>query len=98
MEVAATDLFSPKDILPEPEIIPASTRAEAKAPYLPAASLSNQLGARGTRLDFNLGARMVLPSRTEGGWRVALGDLDTDSLLFHRERGVLSSTPPGAGR
>lgn len=99
MDVAAAGLLSTKDALLEPGIIPASTRAGAKALYPPsAASLPIQLGARGTRFDFNLGARMVLPSRTEGGWRVTLGDLDTGNLLFQRKNRGPSSTPQGAGR
>ena len=34
------------------------------------------------RFDFNLGARLVLPNRTSGTWRVRLRDLDTGNTLF----------------
>lgn len=61
-------------------------RAEtAKSPYPPAAALPTQQGAHGIRFDFNHGARVVLPNRTKGSWRVKLRDLDTGNVLFESE-------------
>ena len=59
--------------------------AEKKAPYPPPASLPTQLGPQGIRFDFNHGARVILPNRTEGKWRVRLRDLDTGNILFQSE-------------
>jgi autotransporter strand-loop-strand O-heptosyltransferase len=58
---------------------------EKKAPYPPPASLPTQLGPEGIRFDFNHGARVILPNRTEGKWRVRLRDLDTGNILFQSE-------------
>src|SRR5262249_1100466 len=53
-----------------------------------------QLGPRGIRFDFNLGARVSLPGRTEGRWRMRLRDLDTGNILFESENqgAFISST------
>ncbi|HTW69149.1 MAG TPA: autotransporter strand-loop-strand O-heptosyltransferase, partial [Acetobacteraceae bacterium] len=56
-----------------------------KRPYPPPASFPTQSGPHGIRFDFNLGARVVLPNRTEGKWRVRLSDLDTGNVLFLSE-------------
>jgi autotransporter strand-loop-strand O-heptosyltransferase len=50
-----------------------------------------QLGLKGIRFDFNLGCRVLLPPRQDGGlWRVRLRDLDTGNVLFESEnRGAL---------
>ena len=58
---------------------------EKKAPYPPPAGLPTQLGPEGIRFDFNHGARVILPNRTEGKWRVRLRDLDTGNILFQSE-------------
>ena len=58
---------------------------EKKAPYPPPANLPTQLGPQGIRFDFNHGARVILPNRTEGKWRVRLRDLDTGNILFQSE-------------
>src|SRR5271163_3179738 len=58
---------------------------EKKAPYPPPANLPTQLGPEGIRFDFNHGARVILPNRTTGKWRVRLRDLDTGNILFQSE-------------
>lgn len=65
--------------------------AAAKPAYPPPASVPTQLGPEGIRFDFTFGARVLLPSRTDGGlWRVRLRDLDTGNVLFESEnRGAL---------
>jgi autotransporter strand-loop-strand O-heptosyltransferase len=63
----------------------APPEADKKAPYPPPANLPTQLGPEGIRFDFNHGARVILPNRTEGKWRVRLRDLDTGNILFQSE-------------
>ncbi len=53
-----------------------------KAAYPPAADKPTQEGEAGVRFDFNFGARVTLPQREEGEWRVILRDLDTGNVLF----------------
>jgi autotransporter strand-loop-strand O-heptosyltransferase len=50
--------------------------------YPPAAASPTQEGPSGIRFDFNLGARVVVPTLTEGSWKVCLRDLDTGNILF----------------
>src|SRR5579864_3600515 len=57
----------------------------AKKPYPPPADLPTQPGPDDIRFDFNRGARIVLPNREGGGWRVRLSDLDTGNILFENE-------------
>jgi autotransporter strand-loop-strand O-heptosyltransferase len=68
---------------------PAPGKAKADPPakpaYPPAAATPTQSAPRGVRFDFNAGARVVLPARTEGIWRVRLRDLDTGNILFETE-------------
>ncbi|MDE8342962.1 MAG: autotransporter strand-loop-strand O-heptosyltransferase [Acidocella sp.] len=59
--------------------------AAKTGPYPPPAALPTQMGPEGIRYDFNLGARVVLPNRTTGTWRVTLRDLDTGNILFMNE-------------
>ncbi len=54
-------------------------------PYPPAAVVPTQQGPGGVRFDFNLGARVLLPTLAEGAWRVTLRDLDTGNILFRSE-------------
>ena len=66
--------------------------AVAKPAYPPPARVPTQLGPEGIRFDFNLGCRVLLPSRVDGGglWRVRLRDLDSGNVLFESEnRGAL---------
>ena len=55
------------------------------APYPPPAALPTQSGPAGIRFDFNLGARLLLPAREAGTWRVVLRDLDTGNILYISE-------------
>lgn len=64
---------------------PAEAEAEKKRPYPPPAEQPTQRGPCDIRFDFNQGARIVLPARTEGKWRVQLRDLDTGNILFESE-------------
>lgn len=79
---------------------PAATSASASAaqppvknPFPPPARLPTQPGPREIRFDFNQGARILLPPRSEGKWRVQLRDLDTGNILFQNENqgGTVSS-------
>jgi autotransporter strand-loop-strand O-heptosyltransferase len=63
----------------------AEPEAEKKRPYPAPAEQPTQRGPRGIRFDFNHGARIVLPTREEGKWRVQLRDLDTGNILFQSE-------------
>jgi autotransporter strand-loop-strand O-heptosyltransferase len=66
----------------------ASSAAKAEAPkssFPPPSDEPTQLGPLGIRFDFNQGARVVLPTRTEGQWRVRLRDLDTGNILFQSD-------------
>jgi len=76
--------FAPKETNSATSV-PADPQPLSKAPYPPAAPLPTQLGPEGIRFDFNQGARVVLPNRTEGAWRVRLRDLDTGNILFQSE-------------
>jgi autotransporter strand-loop-strand O-heptosyltransferase len=64
---------------------PAASAANQKGPYPPPAGQPTQSGPAGIRFDFNNGARVVLPPRTSGQWRVCLRDLDTGNILFQSE-------------
>ena len=68
----------------EPETT-TDTAPVPKGPYPPPAGQPTQEGPRGIRFDFNLGARVVLPDRAQGKWRVRLRDLDTGNILFQSE-------------
>ena len=54
-------------------------------PYPPPAAIPTQAGPDGIRFDFNQGARIVLPPRAQGQWRVRLRDLGTGNTLFETE-------------
>jgi autotransporter strand-loop-strand O-heptosyltransferase len=56
-----------------------------KSSYLPASQRPTQIGPLGIRYDFNHGARVFLPARAEGAWRVRLRDLDTGNILFQSD-------------
>ena len=57
----------------------------SKSSFPPPAEVPTQEGPRGIRFDINHGARVVLPNRTEGAWRVRLRDLDTGNILFQSD-------------
>ena len=81
--LAATD--PPPSSASAPPPPPESDTPDKKGPYPPPANLPTQLGPQGIRFDFNQGARVVLPNRAEGKWRVRLRDLDTGNILFQSE-------------
>jgi len=53
--------------------------------YPSPAALPTQVEPQGIRFDFNQGARVVLPTRAQGKWRIRLRDLDTGNVLFESE-------------
>ena len=66
-----------------PVVVTASAASAApKSAYPPPAEQPTQEGPKGVRYDFNLGARILLPQRQEGEWRVKLSDMDTGNTLF----------------
>jgi hypothetical protein len=67
---------------------PVSVPASSSAAYGAAAEHPTQRGPDGILFDFNDGARVELPDRDSGLWRVVLSDLDTGNVLFEGE-------PPG---
>jgi autotransporter strand-loop-strand O-heptosyltransferase len=86
------------DQLPAAESGPATTAAAvvshtdrcagAEPPrpaYPPPAARPTQQGPKCIRFDINQGARVVLPARVEGRWRIRLRDLDTGNILFQSE-------------
>ena len=56
-----------------------------KLAYPTPAPLPTQLGPEGIRFDFNHGARLALPQRSVGQWRVCLRDLGTGNILFQSD-------------
>jgi autotransporter strand-loop-strand O-heptosyltransferase len=76
-----------------PATAAATPEVDKKQPYPPPAGLPTQSGPQGITFDFNHGARVLLPNRTEGKWRVRLRDLDTGNILFESEnQGALVSS------
>lgn len=87
------------DTAPAPDQVTTQTEAPSPAPENPKVSSAaaqkpnfphpseapTQKGPRGIRYDFNHGARVVLPSRTTGQWRIRLTDLDTGNILFQSD-------------
>jgi autotransporter strand-loop-strand O-heptosyltransferase len=88
--IVGVETSSPTSDLPASA---ASSSGPAKSAFpLPAAS-PTQIGPLGIRFDFNQGARVVLPNRETGQWRVRLRDLDTGNILFQSEnRGAFVSS------
>ena len=60
----------------------AASGGPAKSSFPPPAETPTQEGPRGIRFDINHGARIALPQRSTGSWRVRLRDLDTGNILF----------------
>ncbi len=74
----------PRTAAPERVVSPVPSTA-ARWPDLPyprPAALPTQIASHGIRFDFNVGARVVLPNRASGKWRIRLGNLDTGNVLF----------------
>jgi autotransporter strand-loop-strand O-heptosyltransferase len=57
----------------------------AKPSFPPPAEVPTQEAPRGIRFDINYGARVALPQRAEGSWRIRLRDLDTGNILFQSD-------------
>jgi autotransporter strand-loop-strand O-heptosyltransferase len=77
-----------------PETERAASTVQTQSAYPANAETPTQLADTGIRFDFNQGARVALPPRTEGKWRITLRDLDTGNILFQSENAgalVLSS-------
>ena len=75
------------DPTPDATGAPRAETGPAPAPpaYPPPAARPTQEGPQGIRFDFNEGARVVLPEREAGRWRVRLRDLETGNILFQSE-------------
>ena len=100
-ETSEVSNFSIEPLASEPSVaapkalVAPATLSGAKRPYSmypTVAPLPTQRGPSGIRFDINQGARVLLPDRTQGKWRVRLRDLDTGNVLFEkREPGRLRS-------
>jgi autotransporter strand-loop-strand O-heptosyltransferase len=64
---------------------PPVRRGAPKPAYPLPARMPTQVGPKGVRFDFNVGARVVTPPRKEGAWGVRLLDLDTGNVLFEKK-------------
>jgi autotransporter strand-loop-strand O-heptosyltransferase len=85
-----TSVSLPDDVEPDAassaQVPPRTQSPEPPKPTYPLpAALPTQEGPDGIRFDINQGARVVLPVRTTGNWRVRLRDLDTGNTLFQSE-------------
>src|SRR5580692_10228418 len=71
---------------PNPEAEPGSQApvTPIRPAYPPAAATPTQIGNHGIRYDFNMGARVLVPS---GNWRLQLRDLDAGNILFETDKG-----------
>jgi autotransporter strand-loop-strand O-heptosyltransferase len=81
------DHFIKRQAVAEPEsasVSPVSAEA-AKHVFPPPAERPTQMGPCGILYDFNHGARVLLPVRADGKWRIRLRDLDTGNILFQSE-------------
>ncbi|HEX3984354.1 MAG TPA: autotransporter strand-loop-strand O-heptosyltransferase [Acidisoma sp.] len=67
------------------ETPPSSAQATGKPNFPPPAETPTQSGPLGIRFDINHGARIALPQRQEGSWRIRLRDLDTGNILFQSD-------------
>jgi autotransporter strand-loop-strand O-heptosyltransferase len=91
-QAAAAPPAPAADLTPRPS---ASAAAPFKPAYPPPAAAPTQEGPLGIRFDFNQGARVALPTRTEDEtpWKARLSDLDTGNTLFESEsRGAVISS------
>ncbi len=74
-----------KDGVAEANPAAQSAAQPSKSTFPPSAAIPTQHGEKGVRFDFNLGARVLLPARAEGKWRVLLRDLETGNILFQSD-------------
>ena len=70
---------------PGSTVISSATPVTPKPAFPPPVASPTQRGREAIRFDFNLGARLSLPPRASGQWRVRLTDLDTGNTLFQSE-------------
>ena len=68
-----------------PDSAQASGAEPSRSAFPPPAAQPTQTAPGGVRFDLNHGARVLLPSRSSGKWRVRLRDLDTGNILFQSE-------------
>jgi autotransporter strand-loop-strand O-heptosyltransferase len=80
-----TAVSSSEPAKPDAAAEPQSAPDGPKPAYPGPAALPTQDAGHGIRFDINQGARVVLPVRTDGKWRVRLRDLDTGNTLFQSE-------------
>ena len=80
-----TSSAEPEALAASPPSASAAPEEEQKPAYPSPAEMPTQEGPLGIRFDFNQGARVVLPNRTEGKWRIRLSDRDTGNTLFQSE-------------
>jgi autotransporter strand-loop-strand O-heptosyltransferase len=67
------------------KVAPPLAAPASRSTYVQAAASPTQVGPYGLRFDINEGARVMLPNREVGSWRVRLRDLDTGNILFESE-------------
>jgi autotransporter strand-loop-strand O-heptosyltransferase len=88
-DAAAPDSASSAAELPKEEAPPADIAAapadSAKPSFPPPADQPTRKAPLGILFDFNHGARVTLPPREAGKWRIRLRDLDTGNTLFQNE-------------
>ncbi len=87
-EASPSAASSPTAAAVPPADVTSETSPSAKPAYPPAAAVPTQTGPLGIRYDFNLGARVLLPQRSDGSsWRIRLRDQDSGNILFESENG-----------
>lgn len=71
-----------------------SASSKDKKSYVNVTPVPTQSAPKEIRYDFNLGARVMLPKREKGLWKVTLQDLDTGNILFQGQvaGGTVSSS------
>jgi autotransporter strand-loop-strand O-heptosyltransferase len=70
---------------PAPDAAKPPAEPPPKSSFPAPAALPTQPAPQGIRFDFNHGARVSLPPREEGQWRVRLRDLDSGNILFQSD-------------
>jgi autotransporter strand-loop-strand O-heptosyltransferase len=81
---ATTDIVTDVTVDVFPPAV-AAAGVETKRAFPAPAAMPTQRGPDFIRFDINDGARVVVPNRTEGLWRIRLRDLDTGNILFESE-------------
>ncbi len=88
---AAAEVLAGDEQVAAPAVEPPVGEADGKKPnFLPPSARPTQAGPGGIWFDYNDGARVLLPLRETGFWRVRLSDLDTGNVLFEsKNQGAL---------